>query len=676
MCTPLWWKLDTKKQIDKHQKINPMKIQINKFKSLENLTFSIPCQIVGGNGLGKSTILEAISFALTGKNLDGKEFEQVYDNRVDIHDAIADASYFDNYGNEFQRIVKPVFQTNRAGIEEIKIKRSTECRKNGIVVNDFSDEFQDFYKFGTDYFFNQKEDVQRSIFIDILKSKLPDYNVNAAALKLKELKKSQKIEVDLVEDLQNANKNTKDVEVPVIPADIEKFNDEYLSLASVDNSEAVSEINKKNNEKQSIYLKNKSELSQSISDTEIQIGKVKSSIETETELLENVKKSVFVPKVEESCESLVNEVGLLSKKIEKLQYFESLEVYASLYFDNNPILVENRTKISEILAEQFVYVPNAESGNCPISGKHCGTAERSSEVSAKYKFDADVNTRVTALKAKNREILEKEMAAVNREYNAVKSDLQEAERKLNRVVESNKLVESDNALKEMGFEMQKKEEVLTISKKIIELETEFKSLSKQLTEKQTELSALIEPPPEKLPESVEISEELKTAHAEFERINEQIIGANAINANNAKLIESRSTEIKLKQASLLQIIEKITTLTTEISDYFSNLATIVKQEFAGDIEIDVQLLEYVISKDEYKDCFKITANGKVFPYECNGALQNNVKMQVLANLQRLKGYTGVTVMDNCEANTTQPVNTCGLNCVLAYATLENELIIK
>ena len=169
---------------------------------------------------------------------------------------------------------------------------------------------------------------------------------------------------------------------------------------------------------------------------------------------------------------------------------------------------------------------------------------------------------------------------------------------------------------------------------------------------------------------------MKVAHSEFETINERIIGAKAINANNAKLIESRTAEIKLKQSNLLEIIEKITTLTTEISDYFSNLAAIVKQEFAGDIELDVQLLEYVMSKDEYKDCFKITANCKVFPYECNGALQNNVKMQVLANLQRLKGYTGVTVMDNCEANTTQPVNTCGLNCVLAYATNDNELIIK
>jgi len=166
-----------------------MKIYIKKFKTIENLEVKIPSQINGGNGLGKSTILEAISFILTGKDLNGSEFRQIYDNRQDLHDAIAHVSYFDNYGNECQRIVQPIFQTNRSGIEEIKIKRSTECRKNGIACNDFSDDFVDFYKFGTDYFFNQKEDVQRSIFIDILKNKLPDYDVNSASLELKELKR-------------------------------------------------------------------------------------------------------------------------------------------------------------------------------------------------------------------------------------------------------------------------------------------------------------------------------------------------------------------------------------------------------------------------------------------------------------------------------------------------------
>ena len=67
---------------------------------------------------------------------------------------------------------------------------------------------------------------------------------------------------------------------------------------------------------------------------------------------------------------------------------------------------------------------------------------------------------------------------------------------------------------------------------------------------------------------------------------------------------------------------------------------------------------------------------KFFPYECNGALINNVKLQVLATLQRLKGYKGITILDNAEANTTQPIEPCDLNLVVAKATSEKELIIK
>ena len=77
-----------------------------------------------------------------------------------------------------------------------------------------------------------------------------------------------------------------------------------------------------------------------------------------------------------------------------------------------------------------------------------------------------------------------------------------------------------------------------------------------------------------------------------------------------------------------------------------------------------------------RDVFKITADGKVFPHECNGALINNTKLQVLATLQRLKGYNGITIMDNAEANTTQPIESCGLNLVIARATSDKELIIK
>ena len=168
-----------------------MKIVIHKFKTLQDFEVAVPAEILGGNGTGKTTILEAISFVLTGKAPNGSEFKTIYDNRVDLHDAIADVSYFDNYGNEFRRIVEPTFATSRNGEEHIKILRGTRCLKDGIDVTDFSAEFADFYKFGTDYFFNQKEGDQRNIFVELMKSLLPDFDVKKAQLQLKSLKKTR-----------------------------------------------------------------------------------------------------------------------------------------------------------------------------------------------------------------------------------------------------------------------------------------------------------------------------------------------------------------------------------------------------------------------------------------------------------------------------------------------------
>ena len=159
-----------------------MKVVIHKFKRVLNLTVNVPAEISGANGSNKTTILEAISFVLTGKNLQGSTFDQVYDNRVELSEAIADVSFFDDYGNEYWRTVEPTFQTSRSGEESVKILRSTRCTKNSIDVNDFASEFEDFAFFGTDYFFNQKETDQRSIFIDLMKSLLPSYDVKTAQI--------------------------------------------------------------------------------------------------------------------------------------------------------------------------------------------------------------------------------------------------------------------------------------------------------------------------------------------------------------------------------------------------------------------------------------------------------------------------------------------------------------
>ena len=637
-----------------------MKLQINKFKRHEDLVVPIPCQLRAGNEKGKTTILEAFSFVLTGKDLSGNEFKQVYDNRVDLHEAIADVEFTDNYGNKFRRVVKPQYSISRAGIEELKIKRSTQCFKNGIECNDFADEFVDFFKFGTDYFFSQKEDVQRSIFIDILKSKLPDYDVNSASLKLKELKKSQKNAVSDVKVKTEQLKGVKDVEVAVIDPEIESLNNEYMSMSAVDNSALVAEINRKNNAASDNFFATKRTLSNQIQEKENLIGSEKSKLLTANERLEAVKKSEFVSVPENNTEGAEKLVSDLKSELEKLTFFDKIEDYAAIYFNLNPVLVENSNEIAAYASGEI----ESPTVNCPLVDQFCEIAKLNSR-----------KVEIEIIKAKNRSILQKEMNENNSKYLSVKSYLERAGKELGSLLSKNAKIKADNEFLRDSFVGSKNSEISRLNQLIIDLKNRIDQLVISRDQLKNDLANLTGQTPERLPETIEISDQLKQAHADFELQNKEITKQIGVNENNVRLRAQYNAEIKQLQDSLFTIGEEIAKLTAEISDYFSNLEGIVKSEFSGKIEIGVELLEYVMSRDEYKDCFKITANGKVFPYECNGALQNNLKLQILATFQRLKGYTGITLMDNAESNTTQPVETGGLNCVLAYATNDENLSI-
>ena len=640
-----------------------MKIEIKNFKKLQDVNLSIPAEITGGNGTGKSTILEAISFVLTGKNLDGKEFEQIYDNRVDLHEAVADVSYFDNCGNEYRRIVSPVFQISRAGKEELKVKCNTICKKNDIALNDFFLEFTDFAKYGTDYFFNQKPEIQRSIFIDIMKERMPDYDVNSQSLKLKELKKSQKISVDEIKGLSKLQKETKDVDVPEISDELKKLNEEFLLLSKVDNSTDLSEINKRNNVAYKKYQDSKNGLTNKINSNNSEISNLKNAISSKKIEISGKEKLTFTASKPEDLTDLNKRIEKLNSEFSTLKFYENIGLYAYGNFDKNPVLVENKEKILTLESESSESEPTESL--CPLNNEFCEVAKLHS-----------ISASVLALKSQNKAILDKEMNEVNSTYLTAKTNLESAEKTLSEAKERNSKLESKNKETETKFNVEKNQKITSLKNEIKKKESEILGFENANTTLQNELLLIVEPTPEILPEASEISEELKKANLQFNAENKIIIENSAINLNNKKNREKWESEIKIQQTKLFEIDQQIVKLTNEISEYFSNLDGIVKKEFSGNIEIGVQLLEYVISKDEYKDCFKITANSKVYPYECNGALQNNVKLQILANIQRLKNYTGITIMDNCEANTTDAINTCGLQCVLARATNESELIIN
>jgi len=646
-----------------------MKILIRKFKRLENLELKVPAEIIGGNGVGKTSILEAISFVLTGKDQNGKEFAQVYDNRVDLHDAIADVSYFDDYGNEFRRVVEPIFTTSRSGGETLKILRSTRCTKNGIDVNDFSDEFNDFYKFGTDYFFNQKETDQRAMFIDLMKSLLPKYDVAEAQLKLKSLKKTQRdTQADITIE-RKALKAIQDVEVKEIPADLEALENEYQNLikSSSDNQRLIAEINRENNKLLSEYRNAKSNLELKIQSNKLNLKNSQNEIQRLSDTLKQVESTSFNGYEETDTSALKEMLNEANSKLAKSEYFTDLNEFAKLYAKNNPIVSANMVRIKRLRDATPDNLPEGEELTDVCSS--CGVASQKV-------LDNGIKNIIDGLKAENKQILEAEMRAVNGVYLTLKDERDRLQAQLNRVEEQNKK-NAENAEKlKRAFDIKKANQIEELKKEIALQEKNILAFEAEISSLEEQLANLQEPKMKELPSELTISDELQEAHNEYQKLRDEIVGAKAVNKNNEYIKAKKEAEIQKMQALLMEVDTEIIKLQEEITDYFSNLTDVVDKEFSGKIKIGVELQEYIISKEEYKDAFKITADGKVFPHECNGALINNTKLQVLATLQRLKGYNGVTIMDNAEANTTQPIEPCGLNLVIARATSDNELIIK
>jgi len=611
-----------------------MKILIRKFKRLENLELKVPAEIIGGNGVGKTSILEAISFVLTGKDQNGKEFAQVYDNRVDLHDAIADVSYFDDYGNEFRRVVEPIFTTSRSGGETLKILRSTRCTKNGIDVNDFSDEFNDFYKFGTDYFFNQKETDQRAMFIDLMKSLLPKYDVAEAQLKLKSLKKTQRdTQADITIE-RKALKAIQDVEVKEIPADLEALENEYQNLikSSSDNQRLIAEINRENNKLLSEYRNAKSNLELKIQSNKLNLKNSQNEIQRLSDTLKQVESTSFNGYEETDTSALKEMLNEANSKLAKSEYFTDLNEFAKLYAKNNPIVSANMVRIKRLRDATPDNLPEGEELTDVCSS--CGVASQKV-------LDNGIKNIIDGLKAENKQILEAEMRAVNGVYLTLKDERDRLQAQLNRVEEQNKK-NAENAEKlKRAFDIKKANQIEELKKEIALQEKNILAFEAEISSLEEQLANLQEPKMKELPTELTISDELQEAHNEYQKLRDEIVGAKAVNKNNEYIKAKKEAEIQKMQALLMEVDTEIIKLQEEITDYFSNLTDVVDKEFSGKIKIGVELQEYIISKEEYRDVFKITADGKVFPHECNGALINNTKLQVLATLQRLKGYNGV-----------------------------------
>ena len=646
-----------------------MKFTIRKFKTIENLSFEPPASIKGANKMGKTTILEAICFALTGKDLDGLTFSEIYDNRVELHEAVADV-LFEFKGSKYRRVVRPIFHTSRDGVEAIKVLRSTQCFKNGLEVSDFSDEFELFSKFGTDSFFNLKSEEQRTIFLELMKDKLPAFDLKTASLQVKSFKKSIKETQTEIKGINDVLKNIVDVSIPEIDADLQAREQEYQRKirALQDSKFEIDEINRENETQRKIFENRKTDLEKSILSEQNAIENEELKIESETAKMERLKAEKPTFEQLNDLDELQKEVKTKELELHNLEYYDNIQDYAkNINFEVHPLFAENIGRLKQLATATCEHLPEwlEVSNVCPT----CGCE------SDKLVSDA-LNLEIKKLKEINKKVLETLLNTNNSKYLTLKHQFDAVNSRLANMERTNFEISEKNKLKEIAFETEKNVNVLKCETLIARSNINIKLSNERIEQLNQALRELQEPIYKSLPTSIEIDTELIEAHNLFKTQRVEQNEKQGVNKNNELIRIKKNEEKELLRVGLINVNSDLVELENQISNYFSNLNGIVKENFAGKIEINVQLQELVITKNEYKDVFKITANNNIFPYECNGAFKNNVKLQILRGLQKLSGYNGITLIDNTEANTTEALDDNGLQLVAVCATFDNDLIIE
>ena len=154
-----------------------MKITIKKFMELQNVSFRTPVKIEAGHDVGKSTIFRAVLFAITGKDVNGKDFDGcIYPKKsVTVEDLQVEVQ-IEQSGVIFTKIAKGS-EKRQKGSEETELNKSVtstymiDFKVVGKSEYDakISDIFGNFQLFcNPDYFRNLDKRQKREIFTSLV----------------------------------------------------------------------------------------------------------------------------------------------------------------------------------------------------------------------------------------------------------------------------------------------------------------------------------------------------------------------------------------------------------------------------------------------------------------------------------------------------------------------------
>jgi hypothetical protein len=155
-----------------------MKINVVKFMELQGVSFETPVKIEAGHDVGKSTIYRAVLFAVTGKDVNGKDFDgSIYPKKSDTIEDMSVEVQIEQSGVVFCKKAKGTDKRVK-GSEDSTLQRSvtatymidfatvTKTEYDAKILEVFGN-FQLFCN--PDYFRSLDKDKKRSIFASIVK---------------------------------------------------------------------------------------------------------------------------------------------------------------------------------------------------------------------------------------------------------------------------------------------------------------------------------------------------------------------------------------------------------------------------------------------------------------------------------------------------------------------------
>lgn len=248
-----------------------MKINIKKFMELSNVTIQTPAKIEAGHDVGKSTIFRAVLFAITGKDIDGKEFDgRIYPKTaLNLSDLTVEVE-IEQDGVVFNKKANGT-EKRQKGSDETDLQRSVtavysiDFRVVGKSEYDAKilEVFGNFHLFcNPEYFRGLKKEDKRSIFSSLIKINKNDYfdgltdkktasgkikaqkdeidNCNAKLSELSKVQAPEKIEVvDYDSQLADLRRQRQDATPKFTPDQLAENNDLQMKISEITNATFV-----------------------------------------------------------------------------------------------------------------------------------------------------------------------------------------------------------------------------------------------------------------------------------------------------------------------------------------------------------------------------------------------------------------------------------------------------